>query len=226
MSNKELVEKIRALNYYPKIFTVQLKRHYPNLYKELYARTEFLDSKASGFERLYCLAENISERQVCPVCKKNFLKFNYAANSYRLACSSHCLNKLDSHKQHVTAALNKCRDQIVQKFKATCKQRYGGNAPACSNIVKEKMARTKIARYGNSKYNNRKKYIRTCLDKYGVKNVFNINYIRKNTIKSIQKSSYCNNVSNASFDTIPLFSFDNYCNRTSNTDQLRFKLQP
>ena len=102
----------------------------------------------------------------CKVCGKE-TKFISMFEGYLIYCSSKCCN---SHK-------NK-----IEKTKSVSQAKYGGNAPACSKVVQDKMkssckAKFGVENYSNSvEYQNRRKEIRkkqeeTCQEKYGSNNV-------------------------------------------------------
>ena len=102
-------------------------------------------------EKLYWFYNNINTQPLCPTCGKP-LKFLRLSVGYPQYCSTKCSNSSQDKK-------NKCIE--------TCKNKYGGNAPASSRDILEKMNNTKIERYGDINYNNREKAHTTMNELYG-----------------------------------------------------------
>ena len=84
--------------------------------------------------------------------------------------------------------IKKGLESIVALRKETCNKKYGGNAPACSVDVVNKMKATKEEKYGDSGYNNIKKIKETNLNKYGVENISQAS-IYKDNIESIREKA-------------------------------------
>ena len=129
---------------------------------------------------MYWYYNNISSKPVCPYCG-NGVDFINVKSGYDIYCSKICSNKAPEKKQ---------------KVKTTCNKKFGGNAPACSMEVRSKMESTVLERFGvkNCQQNKdvsirtkntiidryggqgngskllKAKYVKTCLNKYGVDN--------------------------------------------------------
>ena len=65
-------------------------------------------------------------------------------------------------------------DTIKRKKEETCLQNYGVTNPNKSKSVHTKTCATKHQRYGDPNYNNRSKATQTMMDRYGVRNAFNM----------------------------------------------------
>lgn len=156
---------------------VVIKKNYPDFYKYL---NDNYPVDITFSEKMYWYYNNISSRPVCPYCG-NDVDFINVKSGYAIYCSKICSNKAPEKKQ---------------KVKTTCNEKFGGNAPSCSKEVRSKMETTMLERFGvkNCQQNKdvstrtkntiidryggqgngskllRDKYIKTCLNKYGVDN--------------------------------------------------------
>jgi len=108
---------------------------------------------------------------ICPVCGKptNFRSFSFG---YSIYCSPKCVSS---------------DPKIIKQKQKTTKQNCGVISPFLIPEVKElaiknshteeaknKSKKTKKERYGDENYNNREQYKQTCLDRFGVENVFQL----------------------------------------------------
>ena len=156
---------------------VVIKKRYPEFYD--YLINNYPDD-ISFQEKVYWYFNGVSDKPKCLNCG-NYVKFINVKIGYALYCSKTCSNSSQEKKL-------KCVN--------TCIERYGGNAPLCSNNVKIKMVNTCIERYGvencqqnkdisertkntcinkyggqgNASNNIKQKYINTCIERYGVEN--------------------------------------------------------
>ena len=123
----------------------------------------------SDDEAWYCLIHN-EEPTVCPVCKKQLVKFRELKYGYNLTCgdcSSNCLpEKIQKFHDTVSNKSDEEWNNIVQKRKQTNKEKYGdenhnlfGSLSFKENLKKK---------YGSENYNNKEKIKETCLKRYGV----------------------------------------------------------
>lgn len=150
--------------------------HYPEFYKYI---IENYNCKTWN-ENLYWFYKDLKEYPGCPVCGKP-TKFINVKKGYQVYCSKKCSNS-DASKKELT--------------KQTCKDKYGGVAPACSKEVRYRMKQTNLERFGvenamqNEEVSNRsqqtreemyggcgnaskeshEKYKSTILERYGVDN--------------------------------------------------------
>lgn len=103
-----------------------------------------------------------------------------------------------NNREQISMSLNGKTDTekmlIVEKRRKTNEERYGGTSiisdkikESWSNIPKEKIdertektKRTKYERYGKSTYNNRDASRNTCLERYGVENVSQSDFVKNN----------------------------------------------
>ena len=109
-----------------------------------------------------------------------------------------------------------------QKVKTTCNKKFGGNAPSCSKEVRSKMETTMLERFGvkNCQQNKdvstrtkntiidryggqgngskllKDKYIKTCLNKYGVDNGSKSTEVREKLSIAKRKYTIENNLIN------------------------------
>jgi len=92
-------------------------------------RTAFLPLSAGYRERVFCIRNGMTERPVCRVCTKGFLKFDRRTDSYGDGCCHTCTLKSSRHRGRMVA-------------------KYGFESPNSSPVVKEKKARSMLDRYG------------------------------------------------------------------------------
>lgn len=140
------------------------KKNYPEFYQ--YLIDNYSDIKKFT-EKLYWYVQGLTEIPKCAC--GNPRKFRNYVYGYNKFCSPKCSNQSESSKQ---------------KRKSTCRERYGGNAPACSQEIQDKMKFTCQERYGVSNFlktidqkgkvlseETKQKMKKTCLERYGVENV-------------------------------------------------------
>lgn len=102
-------------------------------------------------EKLYWFYNNITEQPKCKKCC-NKTKFINALKGYSEYCCKKCSNS---------------SNEKITKTKQTNNIRFGGNAPACSKDVINKMKQTNLERYGDENFNNREIANKTLLERYG-----------------------------------------------------------
>lgn len=133
----------------------------------------------------------------CDVCGKekiiSYQKYNCNIQKYGLyTCNNLCAqikNKLTSVEKFGVEHFSK-----TEKFKSKLRK----NKPIKIKIIKDleyykeyakKMKSIKLSKYGNENYNNKEKNKKTCLEKYGVENVFQLETI-KNKIRETNLKKY------------------------------------
>ena len=131
---------------------------------------------------------NVSQLTEIKEKKKNTCLKHYGVNSYL---------KTDDCKEKSKQSFLKNKDKIIQKIQDTNLKRYG--VKGYNYVVGKK---TKLERYNDENYNNRKKYIDTLQKKYGVNNVLQIPEVKEKVSKilslpetqdKINKSKHKNN---------------------------------
>lgn len=163
MSNQELVRIVQE-NITSRLLPSSVKRFDSSLFDEIVFRTEFLDPIFNKKEenvpiraRLYCLSNNITEYPKCP----------------REGCTNHATWRY--HEKRFSHCCVKCSqmDSVTRdKYKNTCRIKYGVDNAFQSNEIKEMIKRTMIERHGvenasQSKIIQDKKKL-TCQKHYGV----------------------------------------------------------
>ena len=145
----------------------RLRRKFPNILS--YLNKRYPDS-FSLKETLIRMKYHIDVHPKCPVCG-NFTKFYGFKN---LMFTNHCSNKctqLDS--------------ETKIKFKQTCLEKYGVDAPMKSSKIKEKSKQVCLEKYGveniSQFFETKEKYKQTCLEKYGVDNPFKLEKTKINS---------------------------------------------
>ena len=129
--------------------------------RELYIKTNYNEfyeyiinnypKELSFGEKLYWFYNNITEQPKCKKCG-NKTKFVNALKGYSDYCCKKCSNS---------------SNEKITKTKQTNNIRFGGNAPACSKDVINKMKQTNLERYGDENFNNREIANKTLLERYG-----------------------------------------------------------
>lgn len=115
-------------------------------------------------EKLYWFYNNITEYPKCKKCgnKPGFIN---ALKGYKEYCCKKCSN----------SSIEK-----TTKTKQTNNIRFGGNAPACSKDVINKIKQTNLERHGDENFNNRTKANKTLLERYnGIGNASEIIKIKQ-----------------------------------------------
>lgn len=133
----------------------------PNHCREIYIKlnySEFYGYLMNNYpsdilfqEKLYWFYKDLKERPVCKKCG-NKVKFINTTTGYSDYCSVKCSNS---------------SEKKIEDIKKTNNKKYGGNAPACSVSVINKMKQTNLEKYGDPNYNNREGAKITMIEKYG-----------------------------------------------------------
>ena len=145
----------------------RLKRKFPNILS--YLNKRYHDS-FSLKETLIRMKYRIDVHPKCPVCG-NFTKFYGFKN---LMFTNHCSNKC-----------TQLDNATKIKFKQTCLEKYGVDAPMKSSKIKEKSKQVCLEKYGveniSQFFETKEKYKQTCLEKYGVDNPFKLEKTKINS---------------------------------------------
>ena len=145
----------------------RLKRKFPNILS--YLNKRYHDS-FSLKETLIRMKYHIDVHPKCPVCG-NFTKFYGFKN---LMFTNHCSNKC-----------TQLDNATKIKFKQTCLEKYGVDAPMKSSKIKEKSKQVCLEKYGveniSQFFETKEKYKQTCLEKYGVDNPFKLEKTKINS---------------------------------------------
>jgi len=193
------------------------KRLNPEMMYDIIQSTSFLDYKQPSLkERTFHYIFNKTHEDTCINCG-NVLKFhNQLIERNRKFCSKKCSNIYSSDKI-INSRKNKSNEQIQEKRKKTCLEKYGVEHVWQSKQVREKCQQTCLERYGyelnflddnfkrksletkRKKYGDNLEYItekrkETCLEKYGVDNIFKfdliIEKIQKKRLITLKEKSY------------------------------------
>ena len=130
---------------------------------------------------------------------------------------------------------------IQDKAKATNFKKYGNEIASKAQVIKDKISKanleksesekakiqlkariTKLHRYGNENFVNPKKAKSTCMKRYGVNSVHQLQSYRQKAADVSRKRSYYN-ILMLDVHDIPCFSYDEYCKRASDADYMLFK---
>lgn len=133
---------------------------------------EFKSNYRSDEEAWFCLLHNI-EPYHCEICGE-LAKFTGNKKSkipgYNTTCENHSPNQVQTKLEKFSITINKRTDEdrkkIIQKRKQTNLEKYGDENYTLYGSNKFKQ--TLKEKYGNEYYNNREKYKKTCLERYGV----------------------------------------------------------
>ena len=137
-----------------------------------------------------------------PACD-NTTTFKNLGVGYLRYCSNKCntdhnandnIKKMTKHFQDIYGVDNCSSLKVVcEKRKITCNEKYGGNAPLCSDKIKDKVKNTNLVKYGSintfqvEEFKTKSKL--TCLNKYGVENIMHSNEfaLNKNRLDSLKR---------------------------------------
>ena len=143
-----------------------LKLHTNKLSTDTNLLTDINAQSPSGIEyvnikhRLYHIAHSLTNIPRCIAEDCNSLvKWDKQNQKYTQTCGYSCSNKM-------TAA-----NTMVARLQ-TNNIKYGGNAPACSEMIRDKMVKTNIKRYGDDYTKIHSKKLKQSLEeKYGIENI-------------------------------------------------------
>lgn len=161
----------------------------PEECKYLMNRFEYVESLSEAVHRIQ---HKIEIRPVCKICSA---PVRYRKGTYTETCGNkQCVyenirrNTLDRYGVKYVTQLDSHKEAV----RSTNIRKYGGAAPICSEEVRSKIKDTCASNHGDSNYRNIEKRNKTCLDKYGTKNVLSSKEVR-DTIKKTCQERYGGN---------------------------------
>ena len=182
-TKKECLDKLDKITVSGNVLKTYLFKHVPILLESLIRNTSFIVEPASFYERIYCLKNNIIEKEKCSECGVNEVKFNVNQNKY-IMCSSKCSN--NSEKRHSSRKQN-------------CLEKYGVDHYSKTKEYKEKYEKTMLEKYGK-KHNwikDENEDLRNC-DKTKIKNHGSLSY---NNIEKTKETNLENHNKEYYFET-------------------------
>ena len=173
---------------------IYIKTNYYDLWKYLNEKYGFLDSFQ---ERMYWYYHRLDTKPVCGNCKGpvRFVRFSTGYQEYCCAkCANSSTKKIESIKCTNNAKFGgnapACSSEVQNKMKSTCVERYGVENAMQNSKIKKKTHDTHMTRYGGQGNGSKillEKQKKTCLKKYGVENGMQSNSIKT---KVKQNNSY------------------------------------
>ncbi len=157
-----------------------LKRNYLNIFDEIKKYTKFLNESSSLSERLYCIINDIKEKNKCLECnnKLNFVTYNKGYNDF---CSTKCSTS---------------NQEVKNKSKNTCIKKYGGPAPIHSCHIREKIRKTNLIKYGTENVLQhgiiRDKIKKIFLEKYGHE-YYSKNFVKESVLRKVRNIDWLKN---------------------------------
>lgn len=142
-----------------------LKNNYPEFYE--YINKKYING-IDIKEKIYMFYNNMLERPVCKTCGAPVKFFNYSKG----------------FGQHCCAKCTQADKNVRDKYKQSCKEKYGDDWTDHIAAVGKK---TKKERYGDENYNNVDKMKHTCLEKYGVDNAMKSKEIQEKSKQTCLK---------------------------------------
>ena len=165
-SKKQFTLEEKSVEYFRKkknISQLLKPKEYDTISKTEYLYLSTIDFKIPKCENFEC---------------DNPVKFLSFEKGFQKTCSSKCAANLKS---------------TINKRKETNLKKYGVEFIPQLKSIQLKIKETKLLRYNDENYNNIEKYKSTCLEKYGVDNIFKDLVFRKsyetNRIESIRNNS-------------------------------------
>ena len=129
-----------------------INKNYPKFFEYI---NNIYPGISSISEKIYRWRYNIKQDPLCPVCGKK-LKFYGFNTGYQQYCSYKCANN----------------NEVIEKRKQTCLEKYGVENPNQCKEIKEKSKQTCLEKYGVenpfASEKIKKQIKQTCLEKYGV----------------------------------------------------------
>lgn len=127
-------------------------------------------------QQLFHIAHSLHTIPTCanPKCT-NIVKWDKRNQQYPNTCGYKCANSMQSN-------------ETISKRKKTNTERYGGNAPACDETIRTRMANTNVERYGDNYTEiNVAKAHETVKHKYGVDNISQIECVKHKRVQTSLK---------------------------------------
>lgn len=127
--------------------------------------------------------------KVCENCHKEFETKSYNTK-YCNECKHKCI-VCGKYIENIVKNRKCCSRECSQKLrKQNCLNKYGVDSPSKVDKIKNKVKQTKLQKYGDENYNNRKQASITFKEKYGVNSSFQL----ENTKQTILKKYGVDNV--------------------------------
>ena len=151
----------------------------PAIVQIILNNTQFLKYDADLKVRICCIIKNITYQPTCKICN-NILKMRMDGryrNTFPTFCGAKCFAKDDEmiekrkktcvEKYGVENPLG--AKEIIEKRKKTCVEKYGVENPRQNNEIGERTVNTYKERYGNPEQQEKikEKRKKTCIEKYG-----------------------------------------------------------
>lgn len=108
-----------------------------------------------------------STTPMCPVCNAKPRKFKSITFGYFPCCCEKCSKSTDDYKQKISNMRKRTCKIAAQNYKNTCLQKYGKSSVFETKYFKHESANTKLKKYNDVHYNNRKQAQSTCETRYG-----------------------------------------------------------
>lgn len=170
--------------------TPDIKELSPSRCREIYIKTNYYDfwkylNEKYGFlesfqERMYWYYHKLNKKPVCGNCSGPvmFVRFSTGYQEYCCAkCSNSSTKKIEDIKRTNNAKFGgnapACSSEVQNKMKSTCIERYGVENAMQNSEIKKKTHNTHIERYGGQGNASKillEKQKKTCLEKYGIDN--------------------------------------------------------
>ena len=152
-----------------------LKKNYPELYLDIvnYTNNDLINLPFK--QKIWHFINKTQNQPKCQNCGNN-LKFKKSlTEGYGLYCSILCSNKCEIRKT---------------KIKKTNNDKYGGNAPICSDVIKDKVKETFLNTFGVDNIFKDKEYIKSkTIAKYNVDHISKLEST-KEKIKNTNTNKY------------------------------------
>ena len=135
--------------------------------------------------------------KICPTCKNTF---TISSRKYRqIFCSRSCKNHdqkiLEKMKSNQTKTFNEkygghpmTTKHTIDNFKKSLFKNHGEDY--YTNYLVKKSKETNLKNHGNENYNNIEKIKQTCLEKYGVDNVWKSKVVLENRSQTVKDNHY------------------------------------
>ena len=192
----------------------------------------YLANRYSGSESFSeTIARVYNKIEIRPVCKQCGAKLNYYSLNvpFQMFCSRSCSNNNEKTKFHLRqtclakyGVTNTAKAECVkQAYRDHMEHKYGKgilNAFQAKEVIKQAQS-TKLAKYGSKTFNNRRKSEVTCLEKYGVENISQVDHVR-------HKQSYRYTYNGMAFDSAPEIAFYIWLNDVKDIIDIDFEYSP
>jgi len=131
-------------------------------------------------ESIYCIEHDIYEQPKCKQCQKETKYLSPKQGGYQTFCSNKCSNNnLDIKMKQINYDHKKLGKKISEKAKLRSEEE--------KQNIKLKREETCFEKYGDKNFNNREKFRKTNLEKYGFENPMQNEKIKEKTRKTQYK---------------------------------------